>query len=274
MEEKVDSKEQAYFFDLYVVPGWRELFDRIVDEEVKLPEEENSRFLDAGCGTGGYAIDLAIRAGSRSSVIGVDSDQEKLALAAGKASVKKVTNVEFKQADLHSLPFGDNYFDFVLGDVSLLPPSEAPAVLRELARVAKKGAPVVMKVSTRGSFDEFFSVYWEALHDLDLTSFSPALESLITERLTVTDAEQAAFDAGLRHVHSYTRNEELLFPGGADFFEAPILANLLIGSWLAILPDEALRRKIRDRIVSIIDSEGNGRDFYVSIKASLITGKK
>src|SRR5262249_32969456 len=98
-----DEKELAYLYDLYVVPQWREAFDRIVDEELELPEE--GKFLDAGCGTGSYAIDLAIRGGAKVEVIGVDTDPERLALARSKAEIKKLDRITFQQGSLLALEF-------------------------------------------------------------------------------------------------------------------------------------------------------------------------
>ena len=66
----------------------------------------------------------------------------------------------------------------------MLPPSEIEPALAELARVANSGALVVLKLTTRGSFDEFFSIYWESLYNLGLLDYTPQLEGLITERLT------------------------------------------------------------------------------------------
>ena len=86
-----DAKELSYLYDLYFVPGWRELFDQLVDEEVKLPAE--GKFLDAGCGTGGYVIDLATRLGDKVQVVGIDDDTERLEIATGKAEMKKLDNV-------------------------------------------------------------------------------------------------------------------------------------------------------------------------------------
>src|SRR5262245_30069397 len=177
-----DAKEIAYIYDLYVAPVWTEAFDQMVDDEVELPKE--GRFLDAGCGTGGYAIDMAIRGGAKTEVVGVDPSPEKLVLARGKAEVKKVDRVEFLEGLLRSLKFNDGEFDLVIGDASMLPPSEIGPALAELARVAKKGATVVLKLTMRGSFDEFFSIYWESLYNLGLLDYTPQLEGLITERLT------------------------------------------------------------------------------------------
>jgi len=267
-----DAKELAYLYDLYVAPGWREAFDQMIDEEIVLPQE--GRFLDAGCGTGGYAIDLAIRGGAKTEVVGVDSSQERLVLARGKAEVKKIDRVEFREGSLRSLGFADEEFDLVIGDASMEPPAEIGPAIGELARVARRDAPVVLKLTTRGSFDEFFSIYWESLYNLGLLDYTPQLEGLITERLTVSDAERVAADAGLKNVRSVTRKERFDYSDGKEFFESPLIETFFLDDWLAMLPDDETRRLVQEQVMKIIDEERHAMDFDVSIKATLIIGQK
>ncbi len=277
-----DAKELAYLYDLYIVPGWREAFDQMTDEEIKLPKE--GKFLDAECGTGGYAIDLAIRGGEKTEVVGVDPSQEKLELAQGKALIKKLNRVTFQQGWLGALEMPDDEFDLVIGDASMAPPSETAPAFTELLRVAKKGATVLLKLTTRGSFDEFFSIYWEALYNLGLLEYVPQLESLITERLTVSCAERIAIDAGLRHVRSVTRKERFDYRDGKEFFKSPLIETFFLNEWLAVLPDEEMRQRVRQQLIKIIDQgcyaldlddeDRHEMDFDVSIKATLIIGQK
>lgn len=267
-----DAKEMAYLYDLYVAPTWREAFDQMVDDEVELPKE--GKFLDAGCGAGSYTIDLAIRGGAKTEVVGVDPSSEKLALARGKAEVKKLDRVEFRQGQMRSLEFPGEEFDLVIGDASMDAPSEIGPALAELARVAKKGATVVLKLTTRGSFDEFFSIYWESLYNLGLLDYTPQLEGLITERLTVSDAEQLAYDAGLKDVRSMTGKERFDYKDGKEFFESPLIEAFFLNDWLAILPDDETRRRVRQELTEIIDEERRRMDFDVSIKATLIIGQR
>jgi ubiquinone/menaquinone biosynthesis C-methylase UbiE len=267
-----DAKEMAYLYDLFIAPGWRQAFDQMVDDEIELPKE--GKFLDAGCGTGDYVIDLAIRGGVKTEVIGVDPSPEKLALAHGKAVVKKIDRVEFRQGLMRSLEFPDEEFDLVIGEASMAAPSEVGPALAELRRVARKGATVVLKLTTRGSFDEFFSIYWEALYNLELLNYNPQLEGLITERLTVSDAEQIAVDAGLENVRSVTSKERFDYKDGKEFFESPLIEAFFLNDWLAILPDEETRRLVREQLMKIIDEERHKMDFDVSIKATLIIGQK
>ncbi|HEY6402290.1 MAG TPA: class I SAM-dependent methyltransferase [Blastocatellia bacterium] len=267
-----DAKETAYLYDLYIAPTWCEAFDQMVDDEIELPKE--GRFLDADCGTGGYTIDLAIRGGANTEVVGVDPSPEKLALARGKAEVKKLERVEFRQGSIRSLELPDDEFDLVIGDASMAAPSEIGPAIAELRRVARKDATVVLKLTTRGSFDEFFSIYWESLYNLGLLDYAPQLEGLITERLTVGDAEDIALDAGLKDVRAVTSKERFDYKDGKDFFESPLIDTFFLDDWMAILPDEETRRAVRQQMTKIIDEERHKMDFDVSIKATLIIGQK
>jgi ubiquinone/menaquinone biosynthesis C-methylase UbiE len=274
--EHKDAKELAYLYDLYFVPGWREVFDQFVDEEVKLPEE--GKFLDAGCGTGGYAIDLAARLGDKGEVVGVDDSAERLALANSKVEVKKLENIRFALGSLENLGGPGDEFDFVVADLSLISPAELPDrlndILAEIKRVAKVGATVVLKLATRGSFDEFYSIYWEALYEADLLEYTPQIEDLIKERLTVEQLETAARDAGFKHIESLTQKNHFEYESAADFFSAPLIENAFLGHWLGILASESEEQQVREALTGIIDRECSDGDFDVSAKSTLLIAKR
>lgn len=270
-EEKT-ATEMAYLYDLYIVPMWREVFDQLVDEEVTPPPE--GKILDAECGTGGFAVDLSGKLGAKVEVVGVDSSAERLGLARAKALAQHLKHINFEQGSLTALGQADEDFDLVIGDASMLKLEQIGAALVELARVAKPGATVALKLTTRGSFDEFFSIYWEALHDLGLEEVTPQLENLITERLTVTHVEQLAKAAGLKHVRSVTRKQEFDFNDATEFLSAPLIETSFLGDWLKILPDAKAIKQARAALSTIIDRERYEMDFYVSIKATLIIGQK
>ncbi|HZS05018.1 MAG TPA: class I SAM-dependent methyltransferase [Blastocatellia bacterium] len=272
MTHQTSDKEQAFLYDLFIVPGWREVFDQMVDEEIEVPEK--GRILDAGCGTGGYAVSLAAKLGADSEVVGVDTSAERLELARGKAEVQKVKRVSFESGSPEASGQAASDFDLVIGDASMHRPERMGAVFAEMARVARPGASVVVKLATHGSFDEFFSIYWEALHDLGLEELTPQLEKLITERLTVSDAEELAKSAGLKGVRSVTQKERFDYANAEEFLSAPLMESSFLDEWLAILPDENAVRRVRRKLADIIDRERHHMDFDVSIKATLIIGRK
>jgi ubiquinone/menaquinone biosynthesis C-methylase UbiE len=95
-----------------------------------------SRVLEAGCGVGAQTVTLAQR--SRDArFTSVDISAESIAEARRRVDQARLTNVEFRQADIFALPFNPESFDhvfvcFVLEHLSR--PVEALAILKRLLR--------------------------------------------------------------------------------------------------------------------------------------------
>src|SRR5215469_11188782 len=68
--------------------------------------------MDAGCGGGDVAFELARIAGPQGRVVGVDFDEVKLELARSEAHVQQLTNIEFRKADL-TKPGPQGEFDLI-----------------------------------------------------------------------------------------------------------------------------------------------------------------
>ncbi len=262
--------EEAYVFDLYVASRWQEVFNELLDEHVVLPER--GKVLLAECGTGNYALGLASVRGTKVTVVGLDPREALLAIAKAKADVKKLKNITFEQGSMSMLPFAAGEFDLVVGDASMRPLAELEDYLVELQRVARPGATVALALTSRGSFDEFFSIYWETLLELDLLEYYPALEKLITEPPMAGELEEIGRQAGLEEVRSAVSQQTFDFDDAASFLSDPVIARYFLPGWLDIVSEsdraptsEALRRTI-DRVRQEIA-------FDVSIKAALIVGR-
>ncbi|MFY9557712.1 MAG: methyltransferase domain-containing protein [Blastocatellia bacterium] len=267
-----DAKELAYRYDLFITPDWRERFDTLVDEKVAIPIQ--GRILEVNSGTGARAIELVERMHGKGEAVGIDPSAERITLARAKAQIAKTEAVIFEQGISSSLPFESNEFDAVIGDASMLRANQIDGTLAEMLRVAKPEAPVILKLATHGSFGEFFSIYWEALYEVGMADEGwSALERLISERLTLFDAELMAERLGLRKAQSFLSKEEFVFETGAEFLESPLIQDAFLDEWLDIVPARS-RDEVRGQIVSIIDRERRDAPFYVSVKASVITGVK
>lgn len=266
------EKELAYRYDLLISSGWRDRFDSLINEHIKLPTE--GRILDVNCGTGEHAIELAEQMRGKGDVIAVDPSPDRIEIAQAKALAKKLDDVTFETGDGCHLRFPDNDFDAVIGDASMLETAQIECLIAEMRRVADSGATVVLKLATHGSFDEFFSIYWEALLNLGLVdSCWNRLEEFINKRITLTDAENLAKQVGLRKVVSFMEKETFDFENAQQFIESPLIKDIFLDSWLSIVP-EAERDRVRDEIVSIIERERHEGSFDISIKATLIKGVK
>ncbi len=265
-----EEKDLAYRYDLMITPDWRDRFDTLVNEALKLPNE--GIILDVNCGTGAHTIEIAERLRGRGEIIGIDPSAERIEIARAKAQIKKNDAVTFEEGEANDLPFSTGAFELVIGDASMVSSAESEAILDEMMRVTQPGGRVVLKITIHGSFDELFSIYWEALLNCGLIDESwSQLERLINERLTISDARTMAEDAGLMHIETFSKKEEFLFASGEEFITSPIIKDIFLTDWLGIVP-AARREEVLSLLVKLIDDERHGAPFDVSIKATLITG--
>jgi ubiquinone/menaquinone biosynthesis C-methylase UbiE len=272
MSTHKSDKELAFLHDLYVATDWGERFAELVDEHVKLPRE--GRALYVASGTGGHALALAGRAGRDVELVCVDESEGRLELARAKAAAVKGARVEFRHAQLEALAFEDEQFDLVVGDASLVAPERLPEMLSEMVRVAAPGATVALNVATASSFGEFFSVYWEALAGAGYDEQAAEVGSLIEELPTVSDVEELARGEALEGVESWTRIEEFDFGSGGEFLAAPLVQDFLLGRWLDSLPDEEASASVLREVERIIDEDRHESEFALSVKATIVVGRK
>jgi len=95
--------------------------------------------VDCGSGAGTDSLIATHMVGPNGRVIGVDMTPEMLAKAKRSAAEAGMTNVEFREGFLESLPIADNWADIVIsnGVLNLVPDKEA--ALLEMYRVLKPG---------------------------------------------------------------------------------------------------------------------------------------
>jgi len=100
--------------------------------------------LDLGCGAGFDTLLAAQRVGPNGKVIGLDMTPEMIAKARHNASLLGVTNIEFIQGEIESLPLPDASVDLVIsnGVFNLCP--DKPRVLGKVFRVLKSGGRLQM----------------------------------------------------------------------------------------------------------------------------------
>jgi SAM-dependent methyltransferase len=94
------------------------------------------RVLDVGCGTGQLTAELA-RATGPGNVAAIDPSESVLEVCRAR-----VPEGDIRVASAESLPFADAEFDAVLAQLVVNLTDDPPAAVREMARVARRGAPV------------------------------------------------------------------------------------------------------------------------------------
>ena len=264
------DKELAFIQDLFIATDWGERFAALIDEHVPLPDE--GTVLYAGSGAGGHPLALLERKGNKVEFVCVDENEESVELARAKAASLKAP-VEFRPGTLHDLELDDENFDLVIGDLSLLTPDRTTEIVSELARVAKPEATVALVLATASSFGEFFSIYWEALHNSEVSDHEVDVENLIMSLPTVSEVERVAAREGLESIQSWTQIEEFEFESGDEFLNSPLVSDFLMRGWLKSIPEHLLSRVERE-ILGLINEERHSAQFSLTVKATLVSGRK
>ncbi|MFN2498685.1 MAG: class I SAM-dependent methyltransferase [Pyrinomonadaceae bacterium] len=270
MDNVKTNKELAYLHELFVANDWGERFAQLIDEHVQLPKDGLALYL--GAGTGGHAMALQERADENLTFHCIDENEESLELARAKAAVLK-DGTRFSKGKVDQLGSAANQFNLVVGDASLIHSRRVQQMIKEIVRVAAPNAGVALVLPTFSSFGEFFSIYWEALHNCGLLDLEAQVESLICTLPSVSAIEELAEKAGLEEIATWTRIEEFDYESGEQFLNAPLISDFLMPIWLENLRAEPHQQVVAE-IVRLINDERHEAEFALSLKATLLTGKK
>lgn len=260
----------AFLRDLYIDNDWTARFARILDEHLILPKEGKILYVEPGGGI--HLLALSEKLSRDVELLSVHEDIELLRIAEAKAQALKI-EIDFRQSENNRLPFPDEEFPVIIADASFVLPSRLPAFLAELNRTAKKDGLVSFFLPTAGSFGEFFSLFWEALYKSGMENFGAQVEELINEIPTVSQIEAIAGIAGLKDLKSVTKSEFFDYENGAEFMNSFLATEFLLPRWLRFLTTEQTE-KIVPEVIRTIDEDINTMTFRLSIKATVVSGKK
>lgn len=98
--------------------------------------------LDLGCGAGLDLLLAAERVGVNGRVIGVDANDDMLAIAAKR--VANLANVELKKGRIEALPVASGSVDWVISNCVINLAADKEVVFREIARVLKPGGKMLV----------------------------------------------------------------------------------------------------------------------------------
>jgi len=109
-----------------------------------------SSVLEAGCGVGAQTVTLA-RNSPHAVITSVDISKASVAEAEKKAAAAGLTNVQFRQADIFNLPFGQSSFDHVFVCFVLEHLSQPLQALQALKSVLRPGGTITIIEGDHGS---------------------------------------------------------------------------------------------------------------------------
>ena len=112
-------------------------------------------------------------------------------------------------------------------------------MVSEMARVVRPGARVALALPTAPSFGEFFSVYWELLHNCALDQEANVETRSPNYTACLRSKPQPRTQA--ESVTSISRIEEFRYDSGEQFLNSPLVADFLMNAgWRLYLMTRAL----------------------------------
>lgn len=141
-DEETSRKVEAVYLTSDVAAQRRQVM-----EALKLTPGE--RVLDVGSGPGLLAYDMAVAAGERGRVCGVDVSSAMIAMASRRCAA--LPWVEFQKAGALELPYPNDSFDVVVSTQVLEYVPDIPAALAELHRVLRPGGRAAILDTDYGS---------------------------------------------------------------------------------------------------------------------------
>lgn len=209
--------------------------------------------LDAGCGTGNYLEALAPYIGKLS---GVDMNEGMLQKARDKlATAIDNEKIALHQSSILDLPIGDTNVDGVvinqvlhhLGDNDSTGWITHKTLFRELARVCKPGAKVVINLCSRHQLDHGFWYYH---------LISQALKQMREKHIPLDTLDEIAQETGFTVVEKTVPVSALM--QGSEYFNTDGVLNSAwrAGDSMWGLVDEKTLEQVMEKVAQMHDSGG------------------
>jgi SAM-dependent methyltransferase len=183
------------------------------------PVERGSRALDVGCGPGALTAVLAARLGA-TNVSGADPSEPFAA-----ACRERVPAAEVVVAPAESLPFSTDAFDAAFSQLVVNFMNDAPAGVREMARVTRPGGVVASCVWDYSGEMTLLRAFFDAAREVDPENGARADEGVVMPWCREGELAELWRDAGLDDV----RFGSLVVSARYDDFEdlwSPFLAGV------------------------------------------------
>ena len=168
-----------------------------------------SLVLDVAAGHGNAALAAARR---ECEVSAVDNVESLLSLGNQRAAIEGLP-INFKQSDMHNLPFEQNSFDFVLSTFGVQFASDPLKAGSELMRVCRPGGKIALANWSATGFTEQYNAI--------LAPWMPKQPSTIKSPF-IWGTEQGVREYlgnGIESLHIYQREFRYRFAGVNDWFE-------------------------------------------------------
>lgn len=235
LENSFDLAEVASFYDEQ--PFWSSPFGlKLLD---KVIYRKGITVLDIGCGTGFPMLELAMRLGSSSVVLGIDPWKEGIERIEQKARFFGLTNVGCIEGVAEILPLEEATVDLIISNNGLNNVQDLDRVLLECSRVMKPDAQMVFTMNTALTMIEFYDVFERVLKDNGLDDPVEAMHRHIrTKRPPVEEVLSNVRASGFEIVETEASGFRYRFTDGSSMLNHYFIRMAFLDSWKNLVPED------------------------------------
>jgi len=168
IEKQIDIKEQTgniygklwdkFTFEQLTDKTFNILKERLEKNDFDLDWFKNKSVLDVGCGSGRYSF--ALRKLGCYPVVGIDYGSKGIEIAKDIVRKSKIDGMHFERGDVLSLPYPNNYFDFVFCNGVLHHTEDMRKGIEEIVRVTKSNGKIWLYLYGSGG------IFWYARKEM------------------------------------------------------------------------------------------------------------
>lgn len=234
LESEYDVNDPDVVSAIDDAPLWSAPFGLKLLEVVRM--RRNIRALDIGSGLGFPLIELAQRLGPTCKVYGIDPWTPANERARMKIRAWRLDNVEVVEGNAENLPFDDGFFELVVSNNGTNNVDDEEATLREISRVAKAGAQIVLTMNLPETMDEFYQVYRDVLRREDRNDELERLEAHIHHKRKPLPQTLALIErAGIELVDIHHDSFSIRYTDGSAMLNSPFINLAFLRPWTDVL---------------------------------------
>jgi len=194
------------------------------------------RLLDIGSGLGFPLLELAQRLGSSCECHGIDPWKAANERARQKIAVWDLPNLKIHDGKAETLPFPDAHFDLITSNNGTNNVDDEVKVYREIKRVARPEAQIVLTMNLPGTMVEFYTVFKKVLSERGLRTELEAVDKHICDkRKSLSQIRALVESAGLTLNRVYKETFFLRYTDGTSMLSSRLIRMAFWQGWINAL---------------------------------------